>query len=252
MYDFSKLLTARVLREVTHRIWSESRNSREKKKRKTKTKTKKPRQQHRTRAAVEAEEDGGSCCLCTGAVKRAVTRSEEDLRVSDGRKNPVGNHFFSSGHLEVKWHPWTGLVASVMDGALQGFNRPILPPSTSLIPLCPDAERLYFRIIFNKLGGLKWLQSAEKELRGERARRGLAEMFVLEEGTECTLYIASGCDSFPSAVPLTPALWHISPGREFKGWWHSALLLSSTKGREITQFSVLQVRSVTLWPIPLI
>lgn len=69
MYDFSKLLTARVLREVTHRIWSESRNSREKKKRKTKTKTKKKTQrQHRTGAAVEAEEDGGEplplyrCC----------------------------------------------------------------------------------------------------------------------------------------------------------------------------------------------
>lgn len=35
-------------------------------------------------------------------------------------------------------------------------------------------------------------------------------MFVLEEGTECTPYIASGCDSFPSAVPLAPALTHLT------------------------------------------
>lgn len=41
-------------------------------------------------------------------------------------------------------------------------------------------------------------------------RQRRAEMFVLEEGTECTLCIASGCDSFPSTVPLTPALTHLT------------------------------------------
>lgn len=41
-------------------------------------------------------------------------------------------------------------------------------------------------------------------------RRRRAEMFVVEEGTECTLYIASGCDSFPSTVPFTPTLTRLT------------------------------------------
>lgn len=96
MYDFSKLLTARVFVlscERSHIGFGPKAGTQEKRIREPPPQNiQNSQQQHRTRAAVEAEEDGGGGC--TDAVKRPVTRSEDDLRASDGRKDPLETTFF--------------------------------------------------------------------------------------------------------------------------------------------------------------
>lgn len=130
-----------------------------------------------------------------------------------------------------------------MAGALQGCNRPILPLNW-LHPTLPDVEHGYFRIIFNNLGSWNDCSLQRKSWEG-RVRRRRAEMFVLEEGTECTLYIASGCDSFPSTVPLTPALTHLT-WKRVQGLMTLRVTNIVTKGRQTIQISILLASSHTV------
>lgn len=101
MYDFSKLLTARVFlsgvarghtSDLVRKQELKRKEEEEKNKNKNKNKT---QQQHRTRAAVEAEEDGGAAAfvqVLRNDPRRALKMTSGRL---NGRKNPVGNHFFS-------------------------------------------------------------------------------------------------------------------------------------------------------------
>lgn len=116
-----------------------------------------------------------------------------------------------------------------MVNAFQDCNSFPQPPPTLTGWLL--VQYLYiFCIISNNLGG--WNHCTLQRRNGWEGRESGENKVrcLLEEGTGCTLYMASGCDSFWSTVPFP--LWHISPGRDSEGWWHSVLLLLSTKPPE--------------------
>lgn len=204
MYDFSKLLTASVFLLSCERshigVWSESRNSREK--------GKNERNLNNNTGLEKLlwnRRGPRSRCLCTGAV---------ELRTPAARRNLPGNP--PSHSVRSKITP--GLV-SMMTGALQACNCSVLSLD-QLRPTLQDVEHRHLRILSNDLRG--W-----NGCRGGAGTR--AEMFVLEEGTERTLYVASGCDSFPSTVPLTLALTHLT-WKGVQGLMTLAVAIIANKG----------------------
>lgn len=132
---------------------------------------------------------------------------------------PLGGIFLETPPCHSVRSKITPGLVSMMTGALQACNCSVLSLD-QLRPTLQDVEHRHLRILSNDLRG--W-----NGCRGGAGTR--AEMFVLEEGTERTLYVASGCDSFPSTVPLTLALTHLT-WKGVQGLMTLAVAIIANKG----------------------